>query len=69
VIVISACYSGSFIPALQSPETLIITASAADKTSFGCNEADYTYFGRAFFDLAMREQSSMKKAFNQLNKL
>jgi hypothetical protein len=45
---------------------LIITASAADKTSFGCNnEADYTYFGRAFFDLAMREQSSMKKAFEQ----
>ena len=68
VIVISACYSGSFIPALQSPETLIITASAADKTSFGCNnEADYTYFGRAFFDLAMREQSSMKTAFDQAN--
>ncbi|MGS5591320.1 C13 family peptidase, partial [Acinetobacter baumannii] len=65
VIVISACYSGSFIPALQSPDTLIITASAADKTSFGCNnEADYTYFGRAFFDLAMREQSSMKDSFN-----
>lgn len=66
VIVISACYSGSFIPALQSPDTLIITASAADKTSFGCNnEADYTYFGRAFFDLAMREQPSMKLAFEQ----
>lgn len=66
VIVISACYSGSFIPALQSPETLIITASAADKTSFGCNRGDrYTYFGRAFFDLAMREQSSIKQAFEQ----
>ena len=51
---------------MQSPETLIITASAADKTSFGCNsEADYTYFGRAFFDLAMREQSSIKQAFEQ----
>lgn len=49
VIVISACYSGSFIPALQDDNTLIITASAADRTSFGCeNEADYTYFGRAF---------------------
>lgn len=66
VIVISACYSGSFIPALQSPDTLIITASASDKTSFGCtNEADYTYFGRAFFDLAMREQFSLKAAFDQ----
>ena len=66
VIVISACYSGSFIPALQSPDTLIITASAADKASFGCsNEADYTYFGRAFFDQAMRENNSLKKAFDQ----
>ena len=66
VIVISACYSGSFVPALQSPDTLIITASAADRTSFGCsNEADYTYFGRAFFDQAMRDQTSLKSAFGQ----
>ncbi|MFC2995764.1 C13 family peptidase [Acinetobacter sichuanensis] len=66
VIVISACYSGSFIPALQAPDTLIITASAADRASFGCsNEADYTYFGRAFFDQAMREQTTLKAAFQQ----
>jgi hypothetical protein len=66
VIVISACYSGSFVSALQDENTLVITASAADRASFGCsNEADYTYFGRAFFDQAMREQSSMFDAFNQ----
>lgn len=66
VIVISACYSGSFIPALQSPDTLIITASAADRSSFGCtNEADYTYFGRAFFDEALRENASIQTAFEQ----
>lgn len=68
VIVISACYSGSFIPALQSPDTLIITAASADRTSFGCsNEADYTYFGRAFFDEALREQRSFKAAFDMAN--
>ena len=66
VIVISSCYAGSFVPALQSDNTLIITASAADRASFGCtNEADYTYFGRAFFDQAMREQSSLQTAFEQ----
>ena len=66
VIVISACYSGSFIPALQDDNTLIITASAADRASFGCsNEADYTYFGRAFFDQAMRENNSIGAAFEQ----
>ena len=65
VIVISACFSGSFIPALQSPDTLIITASAADRASFGCsNEADYTYFGRAFFDEALRSQNNFRSAFD-----
>lgn len=66
VIVISSCYSGSFIPALQSPDTLIITASAADRSSFGCSsETDYTYFGRAFFDQAMRENNDLKSAFDE----
>lgn len=66
VIVISSCYSGSFVPALQDENTLIITASAADRQSFGCSsESDYTYFGRAFFDQAMREQNSIQGAFNQ----
>lgn len=66
VIVISSCFSGSFVPALQNENTLVITASAADRESFGCsNEADYTYFGRAFFDEAMREQTSIQAAFQQ----
>ncbi len=66
VIVISSCYSGSFIPALQSPDTLIITAAAADRSSFGCNsESDYTYFGRAFFDQAMREKNTLKSSFDE----
>ena len=70
VLVISACYSGSFIPALQSQNTIIITASAADKPSFGCsNEADYTYFGRAFFAEAMRDQNSLSAAFNVAKKI
>lgn len=64
VIVISACRSGSFIPALQSPDSLIITASASDKDSFGCtNDADFTYFGRAFFNQALREKNTLKDAF------
>ena len=66
VIVISSCFSGSFIPALQSPDTLVITAAAADRESFGCSsDADSTYFGRAFFDMAMREQGSLRAAFDE----
>ena len=64
VIVVSACYSGSFINELASPTTVIITASAADKMSFGCtNSAEMTYFGQAFFAESLRENTSFSDAF------
>lgn len=64
VIVVSACYSGSFIDELASPTTVIITASAADKMSFGCtNSAEMTYFGQAFFVESLRENTSFSDAF------
>jgi hypothetical protein len=64
VIVVSACYSGSLIPALQGDTTLIATAADADRTSFGCGRTDdFTYFGRAFFDEALRETWSFLEAF------
>ncbi len=66
VIVVSACYSGTFIEPLKDENTLIITAARADRASFGCtNDADLTYFGRAFFAEGMREQSSLDGAFLQ----
>lgn len=66
VIVVSSCYSGAFIQALSSPTTVIITASRADRASFGCsNDADMSYFGRAFFAESMREQTTLTGAFNQ----
>ena len=47
VLVISACYAGAFIEPLRDPYTVIITAAAPDKTSFGCNDRRaLTYFGR-----------------------
>jgi len=64
VIVISACYSGGFVDALKNDDTLVITASAQDKNSFGCsNEAEWTYFGKAYFDEALRHTYSFVKAF------
>lgn len=64
VIVVSACYSGSFIDELASPTTVIITASAADKMSFGCtNSAEMTYFGQAFFAESLRKNTSFSDAF------
>ncbi|NWD70410.1 caspase family protein [Pseudomonas gingeri] len=64
VIVISACYSGGFIPALKDERTLIMTASRADRVSFGCSEeADFTYFGDALFAQALNQTDDLQQAF------
>jgi hypothetical protein len=45
VVVVSACYSGAFVPSLAKPNRLVMTASRADRSSFGCSEgAEYPYF-------------------------
>jgi hypothetical protein len=64
VVVISACYSGGFIDALNTPMSLIITAARADRPSFGCgDDADTTYFGRAFLVEALNQTRSFIGAF------
>ena len=60
VIIISACYAGGFIESLSDPRTVVITASAADRTSFGCsNDRDLTYFGEAFYRDALPGSRSL----------
>lgn len=45
LVVISACFSGSFIPSLQNAKGILLTAAARDRASFGCNSrSDGTYF-------------------------
>jgi Peptidase C13 family len=64
VVVISACYSGVFIPRLANPDVLVITAADAKHPSFGCQDkAKWTYFGDAFFNVALRQAKSLKDAF------
>jgi hypothetical protein len=65
VVVISACYSGVFIPRLANPNVLVITAADAVHPSFGCQDkAKWTYFGDAFFNIALRHAKSLKDAFD-----
>jgi hypothetical protein len=65
VIVVSSCYSGAFVDALKDDDSLIVTASSKDRNSFGCsNEADFTYFGKAYFDEALRTSDSFIDAFD-----
>jgi tetratricopeptide (TPR) repeat protein len=64
VVIVSACYSGVFIPPLADPDTLIITAADADHPSFGCqNGAGWTYFGDAFFNTALRRTANLREAY------
>ncbi|MGJ0485882.1 MAG: C13 family peptidase [Methylomicrobium sp.] len=64
VIVVSACYSGAFVEALKGPHTLVATAAAQDRTSFGCgSESDFTYFGEAVFKEQLQGQFSLVSAF------
>jgi Peptidase C13 family len=64
VVVISACYSGVFIPRLADADTLVITAADANHPSFGCEDkAKWTYFGDAFFNTALRRSNHLKDAF------
>ncbi len=56
LLLISACYSGVFVPAMASNDTAIITASADNRTSFGCQpDNDWTFFGDALVNRAMRK--------------
>lgn len=42
VVIVSACYSGIFVNALQGPNRMVLTAARRDRTSFGCG-ADERY--------------------------
>jgi hypothetical protein len=66
VIIISACYAGAFIDSLKNPQTIVIAAAAADRTSFGCsNDRDLTYFGEAFYRDALPGSRTLRSAFDQ----
>lgn len=65
IVILSACFAGSFIPALKNDDTLIMTAASATRTSFGCtNERKLTYFGDAFFQHALPTAPTLVDAFN-----
>ena len=65
VLVISACYAGAFIEHLRDDHTIIITASAADQTSFGCrDDRELTYFGEAFYRDALPKAPNLRAAFD-----
>ncbi|WP_068862256.1 C13 family peptidase [Erythrobacter dokdonensis] len=66
VLILSACYSGVFVPLLSGPDTAILTAAASTRTSFGCAaENDWTFFGDALINRALRQPVALEEAARQ----
>jgi Peptidase C13 family len=66
VLIVSACYAGGFIEPLKDSNTLVMTAAAANRPSFGCGaESSFTYFGKAVMDEQLGKKTrSFEKAFS-----
>jgi hypothetical protein len=64
LLIIQACYSGQFVAPLAGDRTIIATASAADRPSFGCSAGnDWTLYGHALINVAMREPQPLEAQF------
>jgi hypothetical protein len=63
MILLSACYSGIFIPSLNSDDSVIMTAASSERPSFGCTPGnDWTFFGDALINNALRKNQPFDKA-------
>jgi hypothetical protein len=66
LIILQACFSGQFVDALAAPRTVVATASSAMKSSFGCSAGnDWTFFGYALINQAMRQPDSFVRQFRR----
>jgi hypothetical protein len=66
LIVLQACFSGQFIPALATPRTVVATAASAMASSFGCDAGnDWTFFGYALINQAMRQPDTFERQFRR----
>lgn len=63
ILILSACYSGVFVPFLASADSAVLTAARADRTSFGCvAENDWTFYGDALINNALRKPQDLASA-------
>ncbi|RYY26002.1 MAG: peptidase C13 [Sphingomonadales bacterium] len=70
VLILSACYSGIFVPALKSDTTALFTAASSERPSFGCMaENDWTFFGDALINHGLRKAQPLEKASDEARTL
>jgi hypothetical protein len=70
LLILSACYSGVFVPVLSNQDTALFTAASSDRTSFGCRaENDWTFFGDALINHALRKPQPLDDAMIEAREL
>ena len=63
LVMISACFSGVFAPMIASDDSVLLTAASSDRPSFGCqSDGDWTFFGDALINNALRKPQPLEAA-------
>ncbi len=63
-VLLSACHSGSFVPALGDSSRVLLTASAADRSSFGCSpKSTNTWFIESLLAQGLRPELSWRESY------
>lgn len=66
LVIIQACYSGQFVHSLAAPRTIVATGASAMNPSFGCSPGnDWTFFGHALINQAMRIPDTFARQFRR----
>jgi hypothetical protein len=70
MLLLSACFSGIFLPLLTNDQTVIVTAASSQRTSFGCAPGnDWTFFGDAVVNNALRKPQKFDAAMDEATQL
>lgn len=66
MVLISACFSGAFLPEIADDDSIVVTAASAQTPSFGCApSSDWTFFGDALINNALRSPVPFDTAVGQ----
>ncbi|MFO0673306.1 MAG: C13 family peptidase [Polyangiaceae bacterium] len=64
VLIVAGCQTGVFVDALRNDDTLLLTAAAPDRFSYGCaNGRAFTDFGRTLVEDALPRSVGFEAAF------
>jgi hypothetical protein len=70
ILFLSACYTGVFVPEMSTNDSIIFTAASSARPSFGCTPGnDWTFFGDALINNALRKPQPLEKATDEASGL